>query len=175
MEKEKRQRINKQFSDHAAMFSNLTKELEQNTEGAVVINIIISNDNSQLIVLLRESDDCMAIHQFSTADLQKIGEIFIEGNYIVATAIQQNDHGNLFAVPYLDTDTHYLCLFNRQGQLFDRDIRVSDITGIDKKVVPMMTEDIPLSVCCFTKQESLFYAFYDCRTNHLMYFTTHVQ
>ena len=143
---------------------------EQDTDGAEVIQIIISRDNMQLIALVKESDECMIIMQFSNPDLTLTNEILLEGNYIVATEIEQNEFGNMFAVPYLDTDSHHLCVFNRSGILFDSSLKVQQITGIDRKVIPMIDNNEPMAVCCFTKQESIFYAFFDMRSNHMMYF-----
>lgn len=174
-EKEKRMRINKQFSQHAEMFQSLTVQKQMDTDGCTVVRIEISRDNKLVIVLLRDSEECMVIQQYSFPNLLLINEIMIEGNYVVADDIEQNVNGSLFAVPYLDTDCHYLCLFNRHGRLFDYDLSVADITGVNKKVVPMFQDDISLSVCCFIKAQAVFYAFYDTKKRILMYFVANIE
>jgi len=135
-----------------------------------IVSTIISNDSSQIICVLKASDERYEICCFRTSDYSNCFRYSMRGNYIKASEVIQNDLGTCFCCPYLKDGEFQIIVFNIQGQVI-RQANVSEMLGLDANVRPSDNFPYPMMGAAFIKNGILFINVYHTKTQHQITFT----
>ena len=141
-----------------------------------ILSVQISFDSKYAIAVVFRSDKLSIVRFYSLAS-EDMSDHFesqheINGYYIKARNIVQNEDGQLFACPYFDNGNFHVMIFNLKETL--EKLNVSQILGIDGRSRPNPGFHDPLINACFIGDNCLFInCFHNRDLNHWHFIYDH--
>ena len=128
------------------MADNLTQQFTYQTKHDIV-SAILTNDGSQIIYVLKVSDEEYQVVQMSAQLYTELSTRVLSGHYIKAKQVVQNNAGNLYMIPYYDNGIFRLTVFNKDKDLDE--ININEILKIDNTSRPNHGLPDPMMNACF--------------------------
>ena len=100
------------FKEYKDLFDNLTVSVALETNQMCVIDVLINARSTHILALCKEEDERFEVQIFSIATTKLEQVVPIEGVYIKANIIEQNDAGDRFAVSYNDNGHIHVLVFD---------------------------------------------------------------
>ena len=129
------------------------------TEEQPVIDVQISYDSKHILSMVKNNDGLFKVMIYDTTTLHLNQTICIEGIFISAIIIEQNEHGNKWVVAYNDDGNFHCIVFSMAGVILDLDI--SKLFKLEFQSLPLPGSFFPFSTCCFLGEDEIFYNFFN--------------
>ena len=116
----------------------------------------MSYDSKLALAVLNLGDKQFLVRIFEVEG-EDYTEHAIEGTFIKAKELSQNEEGDTFCLPYFDSGVFLVLIFNK----FDRlaDINVNELLGFDNSSLPMNGILDPMITACFISPNQVFISF----------------
>ena len=109
--------------------------------------------------MVKNNDALFKVMIYDTTTLHLNQTICIEGTFISAIIIEQNEHGNKWAVAYNDDGNFHCIVFSMGGVILDLDI--SKLFKLEFQSLPLSGSFHPFATCCFLGDDEIFYNFFN--------------
>jgi hypothetical protein len=79
---------NKNFAKYQSLYQNFTNKKEVQTDGNIIIDIIINHTSDRVLCLLKESDSTYIVDQYNVETYERLNHLEIRGDFIKANKIE---------------------------------------------------------------------------------------
>lgn len=158
------------YSKHKDQFAKLTKRKKITTDHQI-IQLDITNDDKYALVLLKvRSNQVFHIQIYCLEEGTIEQEFTVEGEFLRADEIVQNQCGSIFCLPYYDNGFFKILTFSLKDKQLDLFHDINSQIGIDLKSQPPLNFNFPLIYCMFLDETTLFVNLYDSLEKNHWYF-----
>ena len=78
------------------------------------------------------------------------------GKYLKLLTIEQNDEGNVYALPYNDHGKYFVSIVSAESGKQVKLLNVNNVLNIDERSIPIDNIKYPMISCTFTGQNAIF-------------------
>ena len=99
--KDQDKQIIERFGHYKSIVENLVEKYIIETSKQDLVSCTFTNDSTRILAVMMESEMLFSIVMFCTETYKMRSSLTLEGNYIKAKRVSQNNLGSLFAIPFI--------------------------------------------------------------------------
>ena len=118
------------------------------TDGNELIDILLTTGSRYIIALTRKKYQVSEIMIWKTEARTRVRTYTLEGIFIRAQEVVENEDGSVFAVAYNNDGQMHLFIFDEKDVIAD--VNVNKQFNLDVCSLPLNNFASPIASCCFT-------------------------
>ena len=126
---------------------------------------------------MKYNDEGYVVIQYCSTTNKPLDKIEIKGEYIKAQFVEQNETGDVFAIPYSDNGIFHILTFGKVTEemlknnipLKYEDFNVNEKFGIDNHTTPIAGFFQPFCLTCFSSDQNVLYYCFFHKTTMMHY------